>query len=443
MSFDPGVVSLIVFGLMLITFCINKLPPAWVSMTGVVVCVLLGISTLPRAMSGFTNDIIFLIVGMDVLSQALLKVGLASIIGKAIIKLSKGSEKRIMLLSFCFSAIISGLINNMTIVMIFLVILRSIAKVSEDSVFNIKNVVLPVIAGIFAGAGFTLIGTAPNLVGNQIVINAGLPGFDFFSFTPVAVGIFLVCGVIIYFYQYERGKKIWSSNAETETKPNSGAEPKIEEQIKIVDIASEKFTQEINDKKKKYIMAGITVLTITLLVSGVVSLGTAALVGALLSIITGCIPEKEAFSNMKWGIIIWLAGLFSITEILNFTGGSDIIAQAALRLAPEGLPLFLVFAVVVLVAMSCSQFISDTVTVLVFLPVFLPVAIELGMNPHAMAVGIIFAANLSFLTPLASAQIGITLTVGYTFSDIFRYSWLLHLAMYITLILVIPLVFPL
>jgi di/tricarboxylate transporter len=443
MSVDPGIIALIVFGIMVITFCINKLPPAWVSMAGCVICVLLGISTLSNALSGFTSDIIFLVAGMDILSQALLKVGLAGVIGRAIVKLSKGVEKRIMLISFCFSAVISGLLSNMTIIMIFLVIFRSIENVSDPGKFNIKNVFLPVVAGVFAGAGFTLIGTTSNLIGNQIVVGAGFQGFEFFSFLPVALGIFIVCGLIIYFYQYERGKRIWNGEAVKTGCADARTDSKSEKQSTNTNKTSAAFDSGAENKNKMYVMAGITLLTLGLLASGLVSLGTAALIGGLLSVITGCIKEKEAFSKMNWGIIIWLAGLFSMTEILNVTGGSARIAQFAISIVPEGLPLFMVFALAVLIAMSCSQVISDAVTVLIFLPAFLPIAIGLGMNPYTMAAGIIFAANLSFLTPLASGQIGIALTVGYRFSDIVRYSWLLHLAMYFVLILLIPIVFPL
>ena len=439
---DPGIIALVVFGLMIITFCINKLPPAWVSITGCVICVLFGITTLTSALSGFTNDIIFLIAGMDILTQALLKVGLSNVIGRAILKLSKGVEKRIMIISFCISAVISGLLSNITVIMIFLVIFRSIANVSEPGTFNIKNVFLPVIAGVFAGAGFTLIGTTSNLIGNDIVMGAGLEGYEFFAFLPIAVGIFIVCGLIIYFYQYENGKKLWKGEA-VQTGENvapgaTGAGLTPNANKSTVD-----FDKGTEDKKKMYVMAGIMLLTLGLLASGIVSLGTAALIGALLAIITGCIKEKEAFSKMNWGIIVWLAGLFSMTTILNVTGASARIAEFATSLVPEGLPLFMVFALAVLIAMSCSQVISDAVTVLIFLPAFLPIAIGLGMNPYTMATGIIFAANLSFLTPLASGQIGIALTAGYSFSDIFRYSWLLHIAMYLTLILLIPMVFPL
>ena len=445
---DPGIIALIIFGLMIVTFCINKLPPAWVSITGCVLCVLFGISTLPNALSGFTNDIIFLIVGMDILTQSLLKVGLSNVIGRAILKLSKGVEKRIMIISFCISAVISGLLSNITVIMIFLVIFRSIANVSEPGTFNIKNVFLPVVAGVFAGAGFTLIGTTSNLIGNDIVMGAGLEGYGFFEFMPIAVGIFIVCGLIIYFYQYENGKKLWKGEAVQtgEAVQNGGNDASGATGGGLTPNTNKShvdFDKGIEDKKKMYVMGGIMLLTLALLASGIVSLGTAALIGALLAIITGCVKEKEAFSKMNWGIIIWLAGLFSMTTTLNATGGSALIAEFATSIVPEGLPLFMVFALAVLIAMSCSQVISDAVTVLIFLPAFLPIAIGLGMNPYTMATGIIFAANLSFLTPLASGQIGIALTAGYSFSDIFRYSWLLHIAMYLTLILLIPLVFPL
>ena len=433
---NPGIVALIVFALMIIFFIVNhpRFPMPVVSVAGCLLCVLLGISTLPKAMTGFSHDIVFLVIGMDVASQALLKVGVADLIGRAIMKASQDNEKRLMIVSFLAASLIGWVLNNMTTIMIFLVIFHSIVKVTGN--IYMKNITLPMIAGAMIGGGCTLIGTTPNLVGHQILLSNGLQGFKMFDFTPIGITLTVVIGLMIYFFSYERGKKIWPKDLVKADKPDATIE-KVTEQIK-----SEIIT-EVKDKKKLYTMAAIMVILITLLVSTIVSLGTAAIFAAVLCILTGCITHREAFSGMNWGLIIWLAGCFSITEILNATGGAKLIATTAINSIPGDVTPFVFFALMTLACMCVSQVVSDTVCVLVFLPVFLPVALELGVSPQAVAMGVIYAANLSYLTPLASAQIGIALSIGHDFKEIFRYGWLLHIVMYITIIIVIPLVFPL
>ena len=65
------------------------------------------------------------------------------------------------------------------------------------------------------------------------------------------------------------------------------------------------------------------------------------------------------------------------------------------------------------------------------------------MNPAAFTLGIVFAANLTYSTPLANAQTAMTLVAGYRFSDYIRYTWPLALLVYAAIVVAVPLFFPL
>jgi len=441
---DPGMISLIIFGIMIIFWSTDKFPLALVSMTGVIACVLLGIVPFPRAMAGFTNEIIFLVAGLDILSQAILKVGLATYIGRTVSRVAKGSEKRLMAISFVFATLMSAFIMNITTIMIFLVIFRGLVKTFNN--YNLKNITLPMIAGVNVGGVLTTVGSTPQLVGQSLLQDSGLRVFTLFEFTPVALAVCIAVGLAIYFYSYDENKnRLARAAAKSGKLPqgDSGSKPDAS-------LSEESPAQEAppsvktpREKAKTYTVVGISALLLTLLVTGIVSFGTAALAAGLLCIITGCVSQKEALKNLNWNVIIWLAGIFSIASIMDYTGGTEILASAAVSLIPEGIPPFLFFAMVLLIVMSIAQVVSDTACVLIFMPVFLPMAMALDISPYPIALAVIFGASLSYLTPLASGQIALALTVGYNFREIVRFGWRLHILMYIVLIITIPLFFPL
>ncbi|MCL2047005.1 MAG: SLC13 family permease [Oscillospiraceae bacterium] len=434
---NPAVTSLIIFAIMIILWIIDRLPMAYVSMAGCVVCVLLGISTLPRAMTGFTQDLIYLVAGMDIVGLALMNSGLAHVVGRAVLKLAKNNEKRLMIISFFIAAAMSAFMSNMTVVVFFLVIFKGVTQSSKA--FTMKNIALPAIYGSVVGGVCTLVGSTPQLIGQNIIENMGVQGFKMFEFAPIGIPIVVVTGLAIYVYAYGHGKKVWVKSL-ARTTDNDSTSILMNAAVENGGID---FSQDVIDKKKLYTMSVITALLVIMLVSEVVTVGTAAITAALLSIAFGCISQKQAFSEMNWNVIIWLGGCFSMAEILTASGGMALVTSALSSLVTADTPPFLFFALVTLICMVVSQFTSNTACVLLFMPIFLPMAQAMGISPEAIAMGVIYGSSLAVLTPLASAQIGMAITVGFNFKEIVRYGILLHIVMYLAAIIMIPLRFPL
>ena len=436
---NPGVIALIVFGVMIVLWCLDRLPMAFVAMAGCLTCVVLKVCTLPKAMSGFTNDLVFLVAGMEIVGIALLKSGLANVIGQAVLKASKNDERRLMIISFCIAAVMSAFMSNMTVVALFLVIFRGVVKTADN--IDIKNITIPVIAGAVTGGSCTLVGSTPQLAGQSVIANMqDMDAFKLFDFAPVGIPIALITGLVIYFYAYPHGKKAveresrMSASCDAKATPDNGAADDKE----AVDLL-----QSVADRKKLFTMAGISLLMVLMMVTEFVSVGTAAMVAALLSMAAGCVTQKQAFSEMNWNIVIWLAGCFGIAEIMSVSGGTDILTSAIADLVSEGMPPFLFFALVTLVCMILTQLISNTACVLIFMPIFVPMATVMGISPYPIAMGVIYGSSLAYLTPLASAQIGLALTVGHRFREIVNYGLLVHIVTYVAVITMVPLVFPL
>ncbi len=72
-----------------------------------------------------------------------------------------------------------------------------------------------------------------------------------------------------------------------------------------------------------------------------VPLQTAAVTGAILCVITGCLKEKEAYAGIDWVTIFLFAGMLSVATAMEKTGAGKLIADTVVRYdgrKPEPVP---------------------------------------------------------------------------------------------------------
>ena len=189
-------------------------------------------------------------------------------------------------------------------------------------------------------------------------------------------------------------------------------------------------------------MSIILVATIVSFIGGWISTAETAIIAALLCIITGCTSQKSVIKHMDWSVVFVLAGCLGIASGLTKGGAADLIGNALSKVLGDGVPAFIIFAIFVIVTMLVSNFITNSTAVFIMLPIALSLCSTYGYNPVTFTLGIVFAANLTYSTPLANAQTAMTLVAGYKFSDYIRYTWPLALIVITEILVFVPLFFP-
>ncbi len=132
-----------------------------------------------------------------------------------------------------------------------------------------------------------------------------------------------------------------------------------------------------------------------------------------------------------------------IVNAVDVSGGAQLVADVLLSMFGDGFSPFLFFAVVILLTMVMSEILLQYGNSYDFMPPILSMAVSFGMNPYPIAYGMTFAAALTFATPLANGQIALTLSAGYKFIDYFKYGILPSVLIYLMIIVMTPLLFPL
>ena len=142
------------------------------------------ILTPDEALSGFSNSVVIMMVGLFVVGGAIFQTGLAKMISSHILKLAGKSELKLFLLVMLVTSAIGAFVSNTGTVALMLPIVVSLA-VSAN--MNPSRLLMPLAFASSMGGMMTLIGTPPNLVIQNALTSAGFPPLSFFSFFPVGI----------------------------------------------------------------------------------------------------------------------------------------------------------------------------------------------------------------------------------------------------------------
>lgn len=423
----PEIISLIILVLCIVLFVTRIIPNAATAVLGCLLFVLTGVCDLKDAFSGFSNSVVILMFGMMVVGLAMQETGIAKFIGQKVTSLSRRKERIFILVAGLTSAVLSTFLSNTAVIAIFLPIIESVAR--ADKKMNRLNLTLPVTLGAMFGGACTLVGSTPQLTANGIL--SEMTGMEIGMFDYTLVGAILTAGYLLYAVLLgpKLAKRIWGNREVTEGAEAEAIDTPETEKVEL-------------DKKKAIIMAIIFVATIVSFIGAWISTALTAVIAALLCIITGCVKQKTIIKKMDWSVVFVLAGCLGIASGITKGGAGDLIGNALSSVLGNGVPVFIIFAIFVVVTMVVSNFITNSTAVVIMLPIALSLCIANGYSPIPFTLGIVYAANLTYSTPLANAQTAMTLVAGYKFSDYIRYTWPLVLIVLTSILVFVPLVFP-
>ena len=304
------VISLIIFAACIVLFVIDKLPMATTAILGCVAMVVFGVCDFKTAFGQMASSTVVLTIGVMIIGAAISESGLASTVGKWIIKISKGSEIKLIVGTYLVSALMSAFLTNSAVLAVFIPIIMGLSASGE---IKGRNLIMPIAIGCVLGGTATLVGSTQQMTAQGLLEDAGVRLFKTFDFTLVG-GIIVIVG-LIYCLTIGRmlAKKIWGNrdeNAEFESKA-TGKEYK---------------------KSKMIIVAVIFVTTVVFYITEWLPLAVTSTSAALLCIITGCITQKKAVASVNWDIVGRLAGCLGIAKALEVAGGTKLIAENRRRL---------------------------------------------------------------------------------------------------------------
>ncbi len=168
------------------------------------------------------------------------------------------------------------------------------------------------------------------------------------------------------------------------------------------------------------------------------------LIAALLMVLTGCVRSMEdGYRKINWESIVLIAAMLPMATALEKTGGVQYISQSVISLLGDYGPVA-VLAGFYILTMIISQFISNTATAVIFAPIAITTALELGVSPYPFVVTVAVAASMAFATPVASPTNALVMNAGgYKFADYVKVGIPLQLILTVVCLIFIPIFYPL
>jgi di/tricarboxylate transporter len=177
---------------------------------------------------------------------------------------------------------------------------------------------------------------------------------------------------------------------------------------------------------------GILLGAMVLTAFGAIPIAAAFFGAALLVVLFGGLPIREAYNNLDAPILVMLAALIPVSDALRTTGTTDIIAGRLSDLATM-LPTYGALALILVAAMAVTPFLNNAATVLVMAPIAATFAGKLGYAPEAFLMAVAIGAGCDFLTPIGHQCNTLVMGPGgYRFGD----YWKLGLPLSVIVILV-------
>jgi di/tricarboxylate transporter len=186
------VITLIVLAIASMLFISGKIRSDLVAIGALILLLLFEILTPSEALTGFSNSVVIMMIGLFVVGGGIFQTGLAKMVSSKLLQIAGTNETRLLVTVMVATAAIGTLVSNTGTVAVMMPIVVSLAMSAQ---INPGRLLMPLAFASSLGGMLTLIGTPPNLVIQETIINAGYEKLSFFSFTPIGL-VCLIVGIV-------------------------------------------------------------------------------------------------------------------------------------------------------------------------------------------------------------------------------------------------------
>ena len=427
---DPAITTLCVLAVAAFLFVTELIPLAVTAMAACTALGILGVLPSKQVYAGLSNSTVVLFGGMFVIGAAMFKTGLAEAIGLWVVKKAGTNEVPLMGAIMIVTIILSSVSSNTGTVACLMPVIIGIANAAN---IPASKELMPLAVAANVGGTITMIGTPPNVIVTGALSAAGLPSFGFFEFALIGVPL----SVIVLVYMLTIGRK---------TIPIKSAGAMDEAAVKAAKEEAGAGDDSAPKSKTKMIISGLILVGVVVAMAlklKTVPLHTAAVTGAILCVITGCLKEKEAYAGIDWVTIFLFAGMLSVATAMDKTGAGKLIADTVVGMMGEHPNPLVLCAVLYLISNVLTQFMSNTASAALLAPIGISIAQSIGADPKPVLMALGIAASMAYATPMATPPNTLVLGPGgFSFNDYVKVGLPLCIITFIASVAIIPIFWP-
>ena len=426
---DPAIITLCVLAVAAFLFVTELIPLAVTAMAACTALGILGVLPSKQVYAGLSNSTVVLFGGMFVIGAAMFKTGLAEAIGVAVVKKAGTNEIPLMAAIMLVTIVLSAVSSNTGTVACLMPVIIGICQAAK---IPASKELMPLAIAANVGGTITMIGTPPNVIVTGALAAAGLPTFGFFEFAKIGIPL----SIIILLYTLFVGRHFL---------PVHNAGDMDEEAVKAAKEEAGSAGDAPKSKTKMWISGLILIGVVLAMALGLknLPLHTAAVTGAILCVITGCLKEKEAYAGIDWVTIFLFAGMLSVATAMDKTGAGKLIADTVVGMMGANPNPYVLTTVLFLISNILTQFMSNTASAALLAPIGISIAQSIGVDPKPVLMALGIAASCAFATPMATPPNTLVLGPGgFSFNDYVKVGVPMCVLSFVVSVIIIPIMWP-
>ena len=211
--------------------------------------------------------------------------------------------------------------------------------------------------------------------------------------------------------------------------------------MEMVDVSHP--TQKAFRRAKAPIAIGALMLVVVLSSFDVAPIYVLGFLAVTLILITRCIDSDEALGFVDGRLMATIFAMLAVGEALDQSGAVEMIVTAVKPLM-ENLPPFGMILAVYLLGLVLTEFLSNNAVAVIYTPIAIQLALQLGVDPRPFVVAVMFSATLAFATPVGyQTNMMVYGPGGYKFLDFTKIGLPLNFITWLVCSALIPLIWPL
>ena len=201
--------------------------------------------------------------------------------------------------------------------------------------------------------------------------------------------------------------------------------------------------QKPPDTRRAPLAAFIMLAVVVSVMMGKAPISVAAVVGGSIMVLTGCLNMEQAYRAIDWRAIFLIAGMLPLGTAMADSGAATYLAGQVMSLLGDAGPWPVIMGLYVLTAMG-TMIIPTAALVVLMAPIVLSAMGDMGLRPETAMMAVAMAASASFTSPISHpANILVMGPGGYRFIDYLKVGVPLTIVVFITVMVLLPILWPL
>jgi di/tricarboxylate transporter len=194
--------------------------------------------------------------------------------------------------------------------------------------------------------------------------------------------------------------------------------------------------------KELYISIAVLVGIVGLVALGLLHIALAGVLGVAVLLTFNVIEAGEARKSVDWTVLIVIGAALGLGKAMEVSGTAVIIGEWMVDLTSVYGPRT-VLAGIVIVTVILTEVITNNGAVALMFPIALSIAETQGLEARPLIIGITLASSMSLLTPIGyQTNLMVYGPGNYKFTDFFKVGFPLQIVLWILVILLVPIIWP-